>query len=252
MPRDGSGAGEFGPDADDTGCTVLHVDMDAFYASVEIRRRPELRGKPVIVGGAGPRGVVSAASYEARKFGVHSAMPGSRAQRLCPHGIFLPPDFTAYTEASRAVMAIFRDVTPLVEPLSLDEAFLDVAGARKLLGRPAGIAGLIRHRVATEQRLTCSVGVAPTKFMAKLGSTRAKPDGMVVVPADRALQYLHPLPVSALWGVGERTAENLQRLGLKTVGDLAAAPLGMLRAAVGDAAGRITCTSCPGRGTPGG
>ncbi|GAA3222115.1 DNA polymerase IV [Dactylosporangium siamense] len=236
VPRDGSGAGEFGPDADDTGCTVLHVDMDAFYASVEIRRRPELRGKPVIVGGAGPRGVVSAASYEARKYGVHSAMPGSRAQRLCPHGIFLPPDFAAYTEASRAVMAIFRDVTPLVEPLSLDEAFLDVAGARKLLGRPARIAALIRHRVATEQRLTCSVGVASTKFMAKLGSTRAKPDGMVVVPAERALQYLHPLSVSALWGVGERTAETLQRLGLKTVGDLAAAPLGMLRAAVGDAA----------------
>ncbi|GAA1523110.1 DNA polymerase IV [Dactylosporangium maewongense] len=236
VPRDGSGAGEFGPDADDTGCTVLHVDMDAFYASVEIRRRPELRGKAVIVGGAGPRGVVSAASYEARRFGVRSAMPGSRAQRLCPHAVFLPPDFAAYTEASRAVMAIFRDVTPLVEPLSLDEAFLDVAGARKLLGRPAEIAALIRRRVATEQRLTCSVGVASTKFMAKLGSTRAKPDGMAVVPTALALRYLHPLPVSALWGVGDRTAETLQRLGLKTVGDLAAAPLGMLRAAVGDAA----------------
>ncbi|GAA0735078.1 DNA polymerase IV [Dactylosporangium roseum] len=236
MPRDGSGSEEFGPGADDTGCTVLHVDMDAFYASVEIRRRPELRGKPVIVGGAGPRGVVSAASYEARKFGVRSAMPGSRAQRLCPHAVFLPPDFTAYTEASRAVMAIFRDVTPLVEPLSLDEAFLDVTGARKLLGRPAEIAALIRRRVAEEQRLTCSVGVAPTKFMAKLGSTRAKPDGVVVIPADRILDYLHPLPVSAVWGVGERTAETLRRLGLKTVGDLAAAPMGMLRSAVGDAA----------------
>jgi DNA polymerase-4 len=233
LPRGGSG--EFGPEADDAGCTVLHVDMDAFYASVEIRRRPDLRGKPVIVGGAGPRGVVSAASYEARKFGVHSAMPGSRARRLCPHGVFLPPDFDAYTEASRAVMSIFRDVTPLVEPLSLDEAFLDVAGARKLLGRPALIAALIRRRVAEEQRLTCSVGVAPTKFMAKLGSTRAKPDGMVVVPAARVLEYLHPLPVEALWGVGERTAETLQRLGLKTIGDLSAAPVGMLRAAVGDA-----------------
>jgi DNA polymerase-4 len=234
VPR--GGAGEFGPDADDTGCTVLHVDMDAFYASVEIRRRPELRGKPVIVGGAGPRGVVSAASYEARKYGVHSAMPGSRAQRLCPHAVFLPPDFTAYTEASRAVMAIFRDVTPLVEPLSLDEAFLDVAGARRLLGRPAGIAALIRRRVEQEQRLTCSVGVAATKFMAKLGSTRAKPDGMAVIPKDRELEYLHPLPVEVLWGVGERTAETLQRLGLKNIGDLSAAPVGMLRAAVGEAA----------------
>jgi DNA polymerase-4 len=217
---------------------VLHVDMDAFYASVEIRRRPELRGKPVIVGGAGPRGVVSAASYEARKYGVRSAMPGGRAQRLCPHAVFLPPDFTAYTEASRAVMAIFRDVTPLVEPLSLDEAFLDVAGARKLLGRPAEIAALIRRRVAEEQRLTCSVGVAGTKFLAKLGSTRAKPDGMVVVPRERELEYLHPLPVEALWGVGERTAETLQRLGLKTIGELSAAPLGLLRSAVGDAAAR--------------
>ncbi|WP_433609220.1 DNA polymerase IV [Dactylosporangium sp. CA-139114] len=236
VPR--GGAGEFGPHADDTGCTVLHVDMDAFYASVEIRRRPELRGKPVVVGGAGPRGVVSAASYEARKYGVHSAMPGARAQRLCPHAVFLPPDFAAYTEASRAVMAIFRDVTPLVEPLSLDEAFLDVAGALKLLGRPAEIAALIRRRVAQEQRLTCSVGVAGTKFLAKLGSTRAKPDGMVVVPRSRELEYLHPLPVEALWGVGERTAEHLQRLGLKTIGDLSSAPVGLLRSAVGEAAAR--------------
>jgi DNA polymerase-4 len=224
----------FGPDADDAGCTVLHVDMDAFFASVEIRRRPELRGRPVVVGGVGPRGVVSSASYEARRYGVHSAMPAVRARALCPGAVFLPPDFSAYASASDAVMRIFRDVTPLVEPLSLDEAFLDVAGAQRLLGRPAVIARAIRDRVAAEQQLTCSVGVAPTKFVAKLGSARAKPDGMIVVPADRVLDFLHPLPVDALWGVGERAAETLHRLGLPTVGDLARAPIGMLRSALGE------------------
>jgi len=235
VPR-GDGSGQFGPDADDTGCVKLHVDMDAFYASVEVRRLPELRGKPVIVGGEGPRGVVSSASYEARAFGVRSAMPGARARRLCPHAVFLPPDFTAYTAASTAIMSIFRDVTPLVEPLSMDEAFLDVAGAVRLLGRPARIAADIRGRIRAEQGLACSVGVASTKFVAKLASTRAKPDGLAVVPADRVLDYLHPLPVSALWGVGERSAETLRRLGLSTVRDLAEAPTGLLRSALGEAA----------------
>jgi DNA polymerase-4 len=189
-----------------------------------------------VVGGTGPRGVVSSASYEARRYGVRSAMPAARARALCPHAVFLPTDFSAYTAASDAVMRIFHDVTPLVEPLSLDEAFLDVAGAQRLLGRPALIARDIRARVAEQQQLTCSVGVAPTKFVAKLGSTRAKPDGMIVVPAPLVLDFLHPLPVDALWGVGERAAETLHRLGLGTVGDLARAPVSMLRAALGEAA----------------
>ncbi|MEV6630673.1 DNA polymerase IV [Actinoplanes sp. NPDC051470] len=225
----------FGPEADDTGCTILHADMDSFYVSVEVRRRPELRGRPVVVGGAGPRGVVSSASYEARRFGVRSAMPGMRARALCPEAVFLTPDFAAYGEASRAVMRVFRDVTPLVEPLSLDEAFLDVAGAQRLLGRPAVIARAIRHRILSEQRLVVSVGVARSKFVAKLGSTRAKPDGMIVVPTDLVLDFLHPLPVDALWGVGERAAESLRRLGLTTVGDVAQAPVSLLRSALGEA-----------------
>jgi DNA polymerase IV len=226
----------FGPEADDTGCTILHVDMDAFFASVAIRAQPELRGKPVVVGGIGPRGVVSSASYEARRFGVRSAMPTARARALCPQAIFLPVDGPAIAAASEAVMSIFRDVTPLVEPLSSDEAFLDVAGAQRLLGRPAEIAARIRERMFAEQRLTCSVGVAPTKFVAKLGSTRAKPNGMLVVPGALVLDFLHPLPVESLWGVGERAAETLRRLGLTTVGELARAPVGMLRGALGEAA----------------
>ncbi|MDT0529468.1 DNA polymerase IV [Micromonospora sp. DSM 115977] len=233
LPRGGDP--RFGPDADDSGCPILHVDMDAFFASVEVRRRPELRGRPVVVGGTGPRGVVSSASYEARRYGVRSAMPTARARALCPHAVYLPPDFTQYSAASAAVMQIFRDVTPLVEPLSLDEAFLDVAGARRLFGPPAAIARRIRERVAGEQGLSCSVGVAPSKFVAKLGSTRAKPDGLLVVPATRVLDFLHPLPVSALWGVGERSTETLRRLGLATIGDLAEAPVGMLRKALGEA-----------------
>ncbi len=229
--------GRFGPDADDTGCGVLHVDMDAFFASVEIRRRPELRDRPVIVGGTGARGVVSAANYHARRYGVHSAMPMTRARRLCPQAVCLPPDFEAYTLASRAVMAVFRDVTPQVEPLSLDEAFLDVTGCRRRIGTPAEVGRLIRSRIAGEHGLTASVGVASTKFVAKLASAQAKPDGMTVVPASLVLEFLHPLAVSALWGVGERTADALRRLGLRTVGDIAHTPVGTLRRALGNAVG---------------
>jgi DNA polymerase-4 len=227
---------DFGPDGDDTDCPILHVDMDAFFASVEVLGRPQLRGKPVIVGGVGNRGVVSSASYEARAFGVRSAMPTSRARALCPGGVFLAPDVAAYTEASRAVMAVLRDVTPLVEQLSVDEAFLDVAGARRLLGPPVRIATEVRARIARELGLPCSVGVAPTKFLAKLGSSRAKPDGLLLIPQARILEFLHPLPVATLWGVGERSVEQLHRFGLRTVADVAGAPLGLLRSAVGEAA----------------
>jgi DNA polymerase IV len=226
-----------GPPADDTGCGILHVDMDAFFVSVELLERPELRGRPVVVGGAGGRGVVAAASYEARAFGVHSAMPMSRARRLCPQAVVLPPRHDKYAAVSAGVMEIFRSMTPLVEPLALDEAFLDVSGALRRVGRPAEIGRLIRRQVAEQQGITCSVGVASTKFVAKLASTRCKPDGLLVVPAGGVVEFLHPLPVAALWGVGERTEEILWRLGLHTVGDLAATPLDTLRREVGEAAG---------------
>src|SRR3954453_19349279 len=225
-------AGSF--DGDDTGCAMLHVDMDAFYASVEIKKRPELNGRPCIVGGT-QRGVVAAASYEARKYGVRSAMSMSQALRRCPGAVVLPPDRAAYSAASADVMAILRDITPLVEPLSLDEAFLDVSAAIRLYGRPGLIAATIRARVEERLGLTCSVGVAPTKFVAKLASARCKPNGMLVVPAARVLEFLHPLPVTALWGVGARTAEPLHRLGIRTVGDLAETPVDTLRRAVGAA-----------------
>ena len=230
--------GRVGFGDDDSGCTILHVDMDAFYASVSLRTRPELHGKPVVVGAQGNRGVVLSATYEARALGIHSAMPMSRAQRLAPQAIYLEPDHALYAQVSRNVMALFASITPLVEPLSLDEAFLDVSGAVRRLGRPTAIGELIRARVFDEQQITCSVGVASTKFVAKLASTRAKPDGLLLVPADRVIDFLHPLPVGALWGVGERTEEQLPRLGLRTVGDLAHTPVDTLVRAVGQAQGR--------------
>jgi DNA polymerase-4 len=233
--RRSAGPGRLG--TDDTGCTILHVEMDAFYASVSLLQHPELVGRPVIVGGAGGRGVVLSATYEARASGVHSAMPMSRARRLAPDAVIIPPDFGAYSAASAAVMEIFRSITPAVEPLSLDEAFLDVAGSVRRLGRPAQIAALVRARVHDEQGITCSVGVASTKFVAKIASAGCKPDGLLVVPADEVLAFLHPMPVGALWGVGEKTEERLHRLGLRTVGQVAGMPRTTLVRALGQAAG---------------
>jgi DNA polymerase IV len=226
-----------GPPADDRGCTVLHVDMDAFYASVSLLARPDLRGLPVIVGGGGTRGVVLSATYEARRSGVHSAMPMMRARRMCPQAVVVAPDFEAYSRASAGVMEVFRSVTPLVEPISLDEAFLDVRGAARRLGGPRQIGEWIRATIADEQGITCSVGVASSKFVAKLASARCKPDGLLVVPPDEVVAFLHPLPVGALWGVGEKTEDVLHRLGLHTVGDLAHTPVPTLTRALGPAAG---------------
>src|SRR5690348_5423016 len=222
---------------DDTGCHILHVDMDAFYASVEIRDRPELAGRAVIVGGTSGRGVVLSASYQARAFGVRSAMPVGRAQRMCPHAVFVAPRHRRYAEVSKEVMAVFGTVTPEVEPLALDEAFLDVAGALRRLGPPAVIARHVRAQVAEQQGITCSVGVATTKFVAKIASARCKPDGLLVVSHAGTLDFLHALPVSALWGVGERTGAVLARLGLRTVADIAHTPLATLQHELGVAQG---------------
>jgi DNA polymerase-4 len=204
--------------------TILHVDMDAFYASVEQHDRPELRGRPVIVGGGVGRGVVSAASYEARRYGVHSAMPVARARRLCPQGVFLPVRLPRYMQVSRQLHDILNSFTPLVEPLSLDEAFLDVRGCEGLFGPAPAIARRVKARIRAETGLTASVGVAPNKFLAKLASDQGKPDGLVVVPPEQVVAFLAPLPVGRLWGVGARAEARLHALGVRTVGQLAALP----------------------------
>ncbi len=217
---------------------ILHVDMDAFYASVEVRRDPALAGRPVLVGGAGGRGVVASASYEARAYGVSSAMPMARALRLCPHAVVVSPDFAAYAEASDAIREVFLAATPLVEPLALDEAFLDVGGSIRLLGSPATVGAWIRRRIHDELGLPASVGVAPNKHLAKLCSRRAKPDGLLHLRAGDVEAFLRPMAVGELWGVGEATATRLVRFGLRTVGDVAETAPPTLARIVGPAAAR--------------
>ena len=241
---DGADGGDGAPAAR----TILHVDMDAFYASVEVLVDPALAGKPVIVGGTGSRGVVASCSYEARAFGIHSAMPSVRARRLCPHAVFVAGHYDLYASYSEKLHEIFRTTTPLVEGIALDEAFLDVTGARRLLGPGPQIAADLRRTIHDQLGLGASVGVAPSKFMAKLASEAAKPRasaagpqpgrGVVVVEPGRELEFLHPLPVQALWGVGPATYRRLERFGVRTIGELAAIPIDTLTTALGDALGR--------------
>jgi DNA polymerase-4 len=222
--------------------------MDSFFASVEVLLDPSLKGKPVIVGGAGDRGVVASCTYEARAYGIHSAMPSARARRLCPHAVFVHGNYDKYSECSKQIHAIFESFTPLVEGISLDEAFLDVAGARRLFGPAEAIAHLIRDRISGDLALNCAVGVGPSKLIAKLASKAAKPKasmqgpvpgpGVVVVKPGEELAFLHPLPVNALWGVGPATGERLRRFGVTTIGDLAAIPLETLVSSLGPALGR--------------
>jgi DNA polymerase IV len=214
--------------------TILHADLDAFYASVEQRDDPRLRGKPVIVGA----GVVLAASYEAKALGIRTAMGGRQARRLCPHAVVVPPRMSAYSEASKAVYRVFDDTTPLVEGLSIDEAFLDVRGLERLAGSPSEIAARLKREVLEQVGLPITVGVARTKFLAKVASAVAKPDGLLVVPPEGELDFLHPLPVERLWGVGRVTAEKLHSRGIRTVHQVAELSEGALVAMLGRASGR--------------
>lgn len=228
--------------------SILHIDMNAFYVSVELRRRPELRGKPVVVGGTGGRGVVSAASYEARRFGVHSALSSAVARRLCPDAIFIHPDMDHYLDVSRELREIFESFTPLVEQISVDEAFLDVTGAGSLIGDAQEVARQLRDKVMRETELPCTVGIAPNKFIAKMASEYAKPratpqgiepgHGIYEVKPGHEIEFLHPLPVGSLWGVGPKTLERLKTLGIHTIGDVSAIDVDVLCGAIGDAHGR--------------
>ncbi|GAA1744715.1 DNA polymerase IV [Microbacterium paludicola] len=232
---DGSGRIVSPADADDSGTGILHVDMDAFYAAVEVLDDPSLKGKPIVIGAPEGRSVVSSASYEARRFGVRSAMPMGQALRLCPQAIVVLPHFDRYQAVSAQVMDVFRSFTPLVEPLSIDEAFLDVRGARRLWGSPGTIAQLIRTRIAEEVGITASVGVAATKHVAKMASTMSKPDGLLIVPADRTQEFLDPKPVRAIWGVGPKAAEALESRAIRTIGDVRQTPPQVLERIVGPA-----------------
>ena len=219
---------------------VMHVDMDAFYASVELRRRPELIGRPMWVGGA-ERGVVLSASYEARAFGVRGGMSSTQARRLCPTAVAVPPDFDTYVEVSRGIVSVFETVTAAVESASIDEAYLDITGAIQLFGSPAAIGEHLRAVVHDEQGITCSVGIGPNKFIAKLASNAAKPDGLVEVAPGEVVSFLHPQPVENMTGVGESTAAALHRLGISTVAELAYLPRSTLQRAFGPQPG------CPAR-----
>ncbi|HEY7755753.1 MAG TPA: DNA polymerase IV [Actinomycetota bacterium] len=213
---------------------ILHVDLDAFYASVEVLKDPSLAGRPVVVGGAGARGVVMSASYEARAYGIRNAMPAVRARRLCPDAVFVSPDFVSYKAHSNRFREICLAVTPLVEPIALDEAFLDVSGAVLLFGEPVAIGERVREQVRADLGVSCSVGVGPSKLVAKLASRGAKPDGLVAVGAGEVEAFLDPLPARALWGIGDKTMEMLTRLGVKTVGDLGRTPPVVLERLLGE------------------
>lgn len=251
--------GDLGQQSKPKSRTIVHIDMDAFYASVEQRRNPKLRGQPVIVGGSGRRGVVAAASYEARHFGIRSAMPSAQAKRLCPHAVFVPGNHSDYREISERVMSLMRDITPLVEPLSLDEAFLDVTSARRLFGEGPEIAQQLRASILDVTGLQCSAGVASNKFLAKLATEHAKPSaartgpvpgrGVYVVAPGDELTFLHPLPARSLWGVGPATMLRLADIGVVTVGDLAATSLEVVVQAVGPSVGRHLYELAHGRDT---
>lgn len=230
-----------------TTASILHIDMDAFFASVELLERPELIGEPAVVAHDGPRSVVSSATYAARELGIRSAMPLTVAKRLCPTVVVLEPHFEKYRALSAQVMSIFEQYTPLVEQLSIDEAFLDVSGARRLHGDPADIARNIKTQVIMETGLFCSVGVAENKFVAKVASTASKPNGLLIIEPDKTLEFLHPLPIEALWGVGKVTAEKLHKRGLHTVGDIASTPQKSLVNLLGHAAGEHLTQLAMGR-----
>lgn len=218
---------------------IMHVDMDAFYASVEQLDRPELRGRPVIVGGTSRRGVVSTASYEARKYGVHSAMPLFEAERRCPHGVFLPVRMVRYKEMSRLVVEVLRDVSPLVEPVSIDEAYVDLTGLERLSGPPVEVGRRIKSQILERTRLTCSVGIAPNRFLAKIASDMDKPDGLIVVAPGEVEKVIRRLPIRAVPGIGEKTAERLEGLGVAVLADVLSVASETLHGRVGSLAERL-------------